>query len=50
MIIHNPVITGSLQVNGSSVSSIEQLDSVSGSVAALNNATSSYALKDSISG
>ena len=42
MIIHNPVITGSLQVNGSSVSSIEQLDSVSGSVAALNNATSSY--------
>lgn len=50
MIIHNPVITGSLQVNGSSVSSIEQLDSVSGSVAALNNATSSYALKNSISG
>ena len=50
MIIHNPVITGSLQVNGTSVSSIEQLDSVSGSVAALNNATSSYALKDSISG
>ena len=50
MIIHNPVITGSLQVNGSSVSSIESLDSTSGSVAALNNATSSYALQNSISG
>ena len=50
MIIHNPVITGSFQVNGTSVSSIGQVDTISGSVDTLNSATSSYALKNSISG
>lgn len=43
MIIHNPVITGSLQVNGTSVSSIDQVDNISGSVVTLTDASASLA-------
>ena len=50
MIIYDPKITGSFQVNGSTVTSIGEVDTISGSVAALNAATSSYALSSSISG
>ena len=44
MIIYDPKITGSFQINGSTISSVGEIDNLSGSVAALNNASSSYLL------
>lgn len=42
MIIHNPVITGSFQINGSNISSVESIDNVSSSVVLLNDASASF--------
>ena len=50
MIIYDPKITGSFDVNGTSISSLDQIDVTSGSVSSLNDATSSYALIAEISG
>ena len=50
MIIYDPKITGSFQVNNTTVTSLAEIDTTSGSVASLNAATSSYALKTGISG
>ena len=45
MIIYDPKITGSFQVNGSSLSSLESIDSVSGSVVDLTAASSSLSTR-----
>jgi len=42
MIIHNPVITGSFQINGNNISSVESIDNVSSSVVVLNDASASF--------
>lgn len=42
MIIHNPVITGSFQINGNNISSVDSIDNVSSSVAELNDASGSF--------
>ena len=45
MIIYDPKITGSFEVNGSSLSSLESIDSVSGSVVDLTAASSSLSTR-----
>jgi hypothetical protein len=45
MIIHNPVITGSFQINGNNISSVESIDNVSSSVVLLNDASASFSTR-----
>lgn len=44
MIIYDPIITGSFQLNGNTLNSVGEIDTLSGSVSALNSASSSYLL------
>jgi len=48
MIIHNPVITGSFQINGNNISSVESIDNVSSSVVVLNDASASFSTRVSL--
>src|SRR6056300_1175878 len=45
MIIYDPKITGSFEVNGSSLSSLESIDNVSGSVVDLTAASASFSTR-----
>ena len=48
MIIYDPTITGSFQINGTSISSIGDIDNISQSVDVLSNASSSFSSRVSL--